>query len=665
MPQARGRRDVPLVPRHRQRGRRDARPRQLAAPRHLRPARARRARLRRDAGDHEAVRLLQGLPARVPDRRRHGQDEDRGAGRRQQAPRPVPARPARRLPAALRALCRAPRPAHERPQRHPGARLADGAPHGPLRQAPAAALAAIFAPSAACSRPPSPPSFTRGGGTREVALFADTFNTYFEPDNLHAAVEVLTRLGYRVTLLRTATAPSARRARCCCGRTFLSAGLVEEARAEARRVVAAAAAFLARGVPIVGLEPSCLLTLRDEFLSMLPGAETERLAAQAYLFEEFLVREADAGRIAGPIGRRTGKVLLHGHCHQKAFGAMGAVGAALALVEGLEVETVESSCCGMAGAFGYGADTYEASMAMGELSLLPAVRKAAPDTVIAADGFSCRHQIADGTGRQPLHVARVLQPGPDPHSHGGAATGRSRGRHRKLPINWAGQAARRTPAAVNQLSQDERRWPDCGRCGARKVRLISRLVRPTMKRCVSRFSPLRDRHGGREHDVTNARRPGAHYCSMVGSNRPSISQAGCFCWASPRWATPGPSRCLSVSFPASARACCPEWWRLLVAAFGILAPGPELVLRKARGWNAGRSAASSSCSARCWCSLPPSRLGSSLPGLAVMVSAFGRQDTQTGGSIVIFGVVMTMVCGLPVQGPAQPADPVRPRRDHS
>jgi Fe-S oxidoreductase len=157
------------------------------------------------------------------------------------------------------------------------------------------------------------------------------------------------------------------------------------------------------------LEPSCLLTLRDEFLSMLPGAETARLAGQALLLEEFLAREAAAGRIASPIGRRQGKVLLHGHCHQKAFAAMGAVGETLALIDGLEVETVESSCCGMAGAFGYGADTHEVSLAMGELTLLPAVRRAAADAIIAADGFSCRHQIKDGTGRTALHVARILR----------------------------------------------------------------------------------------------------------------------------------------------------------------------------------------------------------------------------------------------------------------
>jgi Fe-S oxidoreductase/FAD/FMN-containing dehydrogenase len=254
---------------------------------------------------------------------------------------------------------------------------------------------------------PSPlPAKDGGEGMREVALLADTFNATFEPENLQAAVAVLARLGYRATPLRSADGGSRP---LCCGRTFLAAGLVGEARAEAGRVLAAARPFVERGVPVVGLEPSCLLTLRDEFLAMLPGAETERLAAHALLFEEFLAGERAAGRIAGAIARRQGSVLLHGHCHQKAFGAMGAVSDTLALVEGLAVETIESSCCGMAGAFGYGADTYEASMAMGELALLPAVRHAATGTLIAADGFSCRHQIADGTGRTAVHVARILR----------------------------------------------------------------------------------------------------------------------------------------------------------------------------------------------------------------------------------------------------------------
>jgi len=163
------------------------------------------------------------------------------------------------------------------------------------------------------------------------------------------------------------------------------------------------------GVPAIGLEPSCLLTLRDEFPALLPGAETEALAAQARLFEEFLAEEQAAGRLALPLGRLPeGRALLHGHCHQKAFAAMPAVETALRLVPGLEVETVTSSCCGMAGAFGYRAETYDVAIAMGELSLLPAVRAAESDTLIVADGTSCRHQIRDGAGREAVHVARVL-----------------------------------------------------------------------------------------------------------------------------------------------------------------------------------------------------------------------------------------------------------------
>jgi Fe-S oxidoreductase len=183
---------------------------------------------------------------------------------------------------------------------------------------------------------------------------------------------------------------------------------VAEARREAERVLAAYAPFLERGVPVVGLEPSCLLTFRDELPVLLPGIETARLRDHALLFEESLAREAEAGRLDLKLAPVGAKALLHGHCHQKSFGAMGAVERTLRLVPGLEVETVESSCCGMAGAFGYGADTFDVSMAMGELSLLPAVRTAEPDAIIVADGTSCRHQIHDGTGRRAMHVARIL-----------------------------------------------------------------------------------------------------------------------------------------------------------------------------------------------------------------------------------------------------------------
>jgi Fe-S oxidoreductase len=188
----------------------------------------------------------------------------------------------------------------------------------------------------------------------------------------------------------------------------LSAGLVDQARAELDRLVAAYAPFAARGVPIVGLEPSCLLTLRDELLSLRDDDAARRVSAHALLFEEFLVREAEAGRLQLPLRPIAGKALVHGHCHQKSFGAFKPVEQVLRLVPDLEVETIESSCCGMAGAFGYGADTYEASLQMAELSLLPAVRSADANTLVVADGTSCRHQIADGAGRTALHVARVL-----------------------------------------------------------------------------------------------------------------------------------------------------------------------------------------------------------------------------------------------------------------
>ncbi len=238
----------------------------------------------------------------------------------------------------------------------------------------------------------------------EVVLFADTFNRAYERENLDAALRVLVAGGYRVHLPK----PTHGTRPLCCGRTFLSAGLVEQARAELDRLVATYAPFAARGVPIVGLEPSCLLTLRDELLALRKDESAQAISAHGLLFEEFLVREAKAGRLKLALGPIGGKVLLHGHCHQKSFGAFKPVEQALRLIPELEVEIVESSCCGMAGAFGYGADTYDASIEMAELSLLPAVRSAGTSTMIVADGTSCRHQIKDGTRREALHAACVL-----------------------------------------------------------------------------------------------------------------------------------------------------------------------------------------------------------------------------------------------------------------
>jgi len=174
-------------------------------------------------------------------------------------------------------------------------------------------------------------------------------------------------------------------------------------------VLAALEPYVGRGVDVVGLEPSCLLTLRDEFKAMLPGGETDALAAQALLFEEFLALEHEAGRLAvklKPLAEK--RALVHGHCHQKAFGAMPAVQRTLALVPELRIEMIESSCCGMAGSFGYEAAHHGISMKMAEAALLPKVRAAGADTIIVADGTSCRHQIADGAAREAVHAARVL-----------------------------------------------------------------------------------------------------------------------------------------------------------------------------------------------------------------------------------------------------------------
>jgi Fe-S oxidoreductase len=255
------------------------------------------------------------------------------------------------------------------------------------------------------------PHIPRGGGAErrrggEVVLLLDTFNHYFEPENATAALTVLKAAGYQVRLPQPADGGRP----LCCGRTFLAAGLVNEAKIEARRMIETLKPWVERGVPVVGLEPSCVLGLRDEFLSMHPAGEAAEVALHSYLFEEFLACELDAGRLKldlKPLAQK--KALLHGHCHQKAFAAMPDVERVLKLVPGLEVETIESSCCGMAGAFGYEAAHYAVSMQMAELSLLPRVRKAGGDELIVADGTSCRHQIHDGSGRSALHVARVLE----------------------------------------------------------------------------------------------------------------------------------------------------------------------------------------------------------------------------------------------------------------
>jgi Fe-S oxidoreductase len=238
-----------------------------------------------------------------------------------------------------------------------------------------------------------------------VVLLADVFNTYFEPENLRSALAVLTKAGYRVHVPGKEGGHPLDE-----GRTLLAAGMVDKAKERAQEVLDTLFPFVADDIPIIGLEPSCLLTLRDEYIAMLPSVGAEALAKQAVLFEEFLAKEANAGALdlkLKPLPQK--KALLHGHCHQKAFAAMGAVETVLCRIPKLEVETIASSCCGMAGSFGYQTNTYDISMKMAEMSLLPAIREANSDTVIVADGTSCRHQIKDGANREALHVARVLE----------------------------------------------------------------------------------------------------------------------------------------------------------------------------------------------------------------------------------------------------------------
>ena len=238
-------------------------------------------------------------------------------------------------------------------------------------------------------------------GERVAVLFVDTFNGTFESDNAWAAARVLKAAGYA---LHTVTKDGGHH---CCGRTYLSAGMVDEAKAKAGALIDALLPLAQAGIAVIGLEPSCLLTLRDETLVMGFGDKAQTVAAQALLFEEFIAREAAAGRFSVAFKPVPAPVLLHGHCHQKAFDAVRPVMDVLKLIPGAKPELIESSCCGMAGSFGYEAAHHAVSMQMAEAALLPAIRQR-PEAIVVADGTSCRHQIADGAQRRALHVARLL-----------------------------------------------------------------------------------------------------------------------------------------------------------------------------------------------------------------------------------------------------------------
>jgi len=239
-------------------------------------------------------------------------------------------------------------------------------------------------------------------GAKAAILFVDTFNGIFESENALAAARVLHAAGYTLHTLEKGGGHH------CCGRTFLAAGMVDEAKRRASGLIDALLPFAAAGIAVVGLEPSCLLTLRDEALAMNLGAKAGTVAGRALLFEEFIAGEAKAGRFALDFAAVPAPLLVHGHCHQKAFDAVGPMLDVLRLLPGAKPALIESSCCGMAGSFGYEAGHYDVSMKMAEASLLPAVRQD-PSAIVVADGTSCRQQIDAGAGREALHVARLLE----------------------------------------------------------------------------------------------------------------------------------------------------------------------------------------------------------------------------------------------------------------
>jgi FAD/FMN-containing dehydrogenase/Fe-S oxidoreductase len=240
----------------------------------------------------------------------------------------------------------------------------------------------------------------RNPAASEVLLFVDTFNNFFEPEVAVAATEVLERSGFRVIIPARDL---------CCARPLYEAGMLDRARERLAEMLAELAPLVGRGVAIVGLEPSCLLTLRDELPSMFPrSGAARRLADQAMLFDEFIAAQAPAA-VSARLTRLTGRALVHPHCHAKALAKGGAEVALLRRAAGLAIEVPDAGCCGMAGAFGYGAERFALSQSIGERVLLPAIRASSPETLVIADGFACRTQIRQFcAGRRPLHLAQVL-----------------------------------------------------------------------------------------------------------------------------------------------------------------------------------------------------------------------------------------------------------------
>ncbi len=233
--------------------------------------------------------------------------------------------------------------------------------------------------------------------SRRVLLLDDCFTTYNEPQIGRAAVRVLEHAGYDVELTGLT----------CCGRPMISKGMLNEARALVVAQAEGLAQRVANGTPILGLEPSCLLTLSDEWPELAPGEETRRVAAAAHLTEDWLAEQVRTGACQLPLTPRPGRAIVHGHCHQKALVGLDGTAAALRLIPELEVKVLDTGCCGMAGSFGYEKEHYDLSVAIANLSVLPELEKE-PEALVVAPGTSCRHQIKDLAGRRARHPMEVL-----------------------------------------------------------------------------------------------------------------------------------------------------------------------------------------------------------------------------------------------------------------
>ena len=232
-----------------------------------------------------------------------------------------------------------------------------------------------------------------------VALVNDTFMNYNYPQIGIATVELLEAAGYRVEVTNTG----------CCGRPMISKGLLNQAAAAAKSNVAALYHYAERGIPIIGCEPSCLLTFRDEYPELVNDDQTRAISKNSYLIDEFLAMLQDKGELELKFSQLSKQVLFHGHCHQKSLVGTDSSLKSLRLPPNYQVELINSGCCGMAGSFGFEKEHYEVSMQIGEQALFPAVNAKGPEWEVAVMGVSCRQQVEQGTGRQARHLVEVLR----------------------------------------------------------------------------------------------------------------------------------------------------------------------------------------------------------------------------------------------------------------